>query len=449
MKRKWWLAVASVLAALGISLYFFGVRVRVAPRLVLYGALNDAIDQLKSRFEDSPGHMLLDVYNSEGFYQADLQLETKMNLVGLVRYDFDMGIQLQPRRIRGTGTVIAGKKALDLSAYMDGDFAAVSSEGLVDGHYYGICYDTFSQDVKEREVLSFLIGDETIAEWENSVSSMDEFMTRETNLPKLSQSDIRAALYAVLTLNPEVSKEKITFSGEKMAVHAVSFRATGQQITNAAMPHQQELTPEITNWIEKIKNDPQFCIEAVFYLDRGTLVQLQASLKSSEGGCQITVCLGDPDKKQALSMTLEILEGQKREQFELSVENAVNRESYQEKIQFLRTKNGENQLLCADYTYDLSSGEMDLILTKDGKEYRLRMHLAGEGEKLTITTQDITPLINLFREKPLKNPAVCTLSVMGGDEIAIPEYRNLDQWSLEDLWSLIKGLGGLIGIQIS
>lgn len=449
MKRKWWLVVASALAALGISLCFFGVRVRIAPRLVLYGALNDAFDQLETRFEESPGHMLLDVYNPEGFYRADLQLETKMTLAGLVRYDMDMQIQLQPRRILGSGTVVAGKKPLDLSLYMDGDFAAVSSDSLVKGNYYGICYDTFAQDVKDWEVLSFLIGDETIAGWEKSVSSLDEFMSRETNLPKISQSDIRAALYAILTLDPQVSREKIELSGEKTSVHAITFRATGQQIAKAAKPHWQELTSEIADWIDNIKEDPEFFIEAVFYLDRGTLIKLEASMMSSEGSCRLSAGLGKPDEKQALSLELDITEGETRNLVELSVENTVNKESYQEKTLFNFTKNGEKQTYSADYTYDFNSREMDMNITKDGEESRIRMHLAGEGEKLTITTQDITPLINLFREKPIKNPAVCTLTIMQGNEIAVPEYRNLDQWSLEDLWTLIKGLGSLIGINLS
>ncbi|MBR6596020.1 MAG: hypothetical protein IKK72_05575 [Oscillospiraceae bacterium] len=449
MKRKWWLVVVSAFAALGLSLCFFGVRVRIAPRLVLYGALNDAFDQLEGRFEESPGHMLLDVYNSEGIYRADLQLETKMTLVGPVRYDMDMQVQLQPRRVLGTGTVVAAKQALDLSVYMDGDFAAVSSDGLVEGNYYGICYDTFSQDVQNREVLSFLIGEETMAGWEKSVSALDAFMSRETVLPAFSRSDIRAALYAVLTLDPQVSREKLQRNGEQSSVHAVSFRATGQQIAKAAKPHWEELTPEIAAWIDKIKEDPAFYIEAVFYLDQGTLVQLEASLKSSEGGGQITAGLGIADEKQAFSLALEITEGEEQARFELSVENSLNNEAYQEKILFSSTKNGKNQTYCADYTYDLSSGEVDLNLTKDGEESRLRMHLAGEGEKLTVTTQDIAPLVNLFREKPLKSAMICTVSIMQGEKITPPVYRNLDQWSLEDLWTLIKGLGSLIGINLS
>ena len=448
MKRKWWLVVASIIAALGISLCFFGVRVRIAPRLVLYGAINDAFEQVESRFENSPSHMLLDVYDPEGQYQADLQLETKMALVGLVRYDMDMQVQLQPRRIQGSGTVVAGKKALDLSVYMDGDFAAVSSDSLVKGKYYGICYDTFPQDLQDRDVLSLLIGDETKAKWENSVSSLDEFLSKEAKLPKFSQSDIQAALYAVLTLDPQVSREKIQLSGENVKVHAITFRASGQQIAKAAKPYQQELTPQLIDWIEEIKNDPEFYVEAVFYLDHGTLVQLEGNLVSSAYSYRISACLGAPDEKQALSLDLEIAEGEERKRFELSVENAEHEESYQEKISFIHTKNGLRKTYGIDYTYDLNSGEMDLKLTKDAEESQMRMHMAGEGERLTITTQDIAPLISLFREKPIKIPMICTVSIMQGQEITAPEYRNLDQWSLEDLWILIKGLGGLIGIKL-
>ena len=252
-------------------------------------------------------------------------------------------------------------------------------------------------------MLSFLIGDETIAGWENSVSSLDTFMSQNTMLPDFSQADIRAALYAVLTLDPQVSREKIQRNGEYISVHAITFRATGQQIAKAAKPHQQELTAEIADWIDKIKDDPDFYIEAVFYLDRGTLVQLQATLMSSQGGYEIFAGLGKPDEKEALSLILEIQAGEKRDRFGLTIENREDRESYQEKIQFSRTKNGQKQNFDVDYTYDYSSGEMDLKLTKEGKEFRMRMHLAGEGEQLTITTQDIAPLINIFREKPIKN----------------------------------------------
>lgn len=449
MKRKWWLVVASIIAALGISLCFFGVRVRIAPRLVLYGAINDAFAQVESRFENSPAHMLLDVYDPEGCYGADLQLETQMALVGAVRYDMDMQLQLQPRRIQGTGTVVAGQKALDLSVYMDGDFAALSSDSLVKGNYYGIRYDTFSQDVQSRDVLSFLIGDETKAKWEDSVSSLDEFLSRESKLPKFSKSDIQAALYAVLTLDPRVSTEKIELSGEKVKVHTITFRATGQQIAKAAKPYQQELTPQLIDWIEEIKNDPEFFLEAVFYLDRGTLVQLEGNLVASSYSYRLSASLGAPDEKQALALDLEIAEGEDRKRFELSIENTQNREFYQEKISFIHTKNGQKKTYGIDYTYDLSSCEMDLSITKDGTESQMRMHLEGEGDKLTITTQNITPLINVFREKPINKTMICTVSIMQGHKIAAPEYKNLDQWSLGDLWTLIKGLGGLIGIDLN
>ena len=111
------------------------------------------------------------------------------------------------------------------------------------------------------------------------------------------------------------------------------------------------------------------------------------------------------------------------------------------------TLNGGQRIIGMDYTYDLSSGEMDIILTKAAKQASVRLNLAGEGEKLTVTSQNIAPFLNLFRKKALESPVICTLSLQPGQEISVPQYKNLDQWSLEDLWIMIKGLGGLLGIK--
>ena len=77
----------------------------------------------------------------------------------------------------------------------------------------------------------------------------------------------------------------------------------------------------------------------------------------------------------------------------------------------------------------------------------ITFQLEWEGEKLTVISQNIAPFLNLFRKKALESPVICTLSLQPGQEISVPQYKNLDQWSLEDLWIMIKGLGGLLGIK--
>ena len=101
-----------------------------------------------------------------------------------------------------------------------------------------------------------------------------------------------------------------------------------------------------------------------------------------------------------------------------------------------------------NYDYDLSTGEMDLCVVRDGKKAEAKVHLAGEGEHLTITTQNAASLLNLFREKNMESPVIVTLSISPGRPVVTPAYRNLDQWSMEDLWTLLKGLGSLVGLQL-
>lgn len=406
------------------------------------------MEQLECRYESSPLHLIENIIDPSGCYQTDLQVETNLDYVGPVRYDMDLQTQMTPLRIAGTGTVVTGGKALDLSLYLDRKFAAVSSDSLVDGNYYGITYDSFSQDIRSYELLAALIGEDTISQWEDGVSALADTMSVELKQPEFSMDDIRTALFAVLALKPQVSKQQTEISGEVTKVDAVTFEATGQQICKAAQPHQNELTPQLSAWIDDIKNDPDFLVQSVFFLDRGVLARLEIVFRYSGGSSIVSVLPGDTANSQPLVLEVEMQEGEDLNRFKFCVDTVSDVESYQEEILLTQTSNGVQSSYTMNYNYDLSSGEMDLSLVRDGKKAHLKMHLAGEGERLTISTQNASPLMDLFRETPLKSPAICTLTIAPGGAVTIPEYRNLDQWSMEDLWTLLKGLGAFIGIQL-
>ena len=449
MKRKLWSIIAASMAAIAISLCFFGVRVRIAPRLVLSGALNKTLAQLDSRYADSPLRILENVLDSAGCYQAELQLETDSDFMGLTRYDMDLKAQLSPLRVTATGTVVTGGKALDISLYLDRDFAAVSSDSLVKGNYYGITYDTFSQDIRSRELLAVLIGEDTVSQWENSVSSLAKTMSADLKLPDFSLSDIRTALYSVLALKPQVSKQQIDISGEKAMVYAVSFQTTGQQILEAAQPHQDELTPPLSAWIDKIKQNPDILMKATFYLSRGEIIKLETNMQQTGSSSFVCATVGTGSESEPLTLNWEVKDRNSLDRFSLWVTTNSDSESYQEEIRLNHTRNGIQKSWIIDYDYDLSSSEMDLLLTGNGKQAEVRVHLAAAGKRLTITSQNIAPFIDIFRKKTMKSPAICTFSIMPGQAVVTPEYRNLDQWSMDDLWTLLKGLGSLIGLNIA
>ena len=174
MKRKWWILFAVPVAALLLGLCFFGVRLRIAPRLVLSRAVDNSLAQLDSRFERSPVQLLTKALDSQGRQQAALKLETESKHLGPVVYDLALQTQTGPNRIQAEGAVITGGKVLDIQLFLDENFAALASQGLLEGRYYGITYETFSRDLRERQLLTALLGEGTIADWEENLSALEE-----------------------------------------------------------------------------------------------------------------------------------------------------------------------------------------------------------------------------------------------------------------------------------
>jgi hypothetical protein len=123
-------------------------------------------------------------------------------------------------------------------------------------------------------------------------------------------------------------------------------------------------------------------------------------------------------------------------------------ETYQEKLYFVHTHNGRKKSVILDYQWDLRNGDMIFEIHQDAKTTQQRMNLTGEGECITIRSQNIRPLMNLLLEQEVTTPAICTLTISPGSTVSVPDYRNLDQWSAEDLFSLLGGLGGLLGLQL-
>ena len=449
MKRKWWIPVAAMAAAALISLCFFGVRVRIAPRLVLSRTLDNAIAQLDSRFEKSPVHLLANALDSQGRQQVALKLETENKNLGPVVYDMKVLTQIGPNRIQAEGAVIAGGKVLDVQLFLDENFAALASQGLLEGRYYGITYETFSRDLRERQLLTALLGEQLISDWEEDLLSLGEKMAVDLTLPEFRTEDIRSLLYGVLALKPEMSREEILLpSAGEHTGYGVSFRATGAEISEAAKPYRQQLSGTLLNWIHKMEQDPASEICVKFSLYKGKLIQILAQLNTSGESHECLFYLGEDPAEKTLSLELDTRTGGEARKYSLMIRTEQDEERYEELLHFVKTEMGETKSTTVEYEWDLSSRDMVLEIRQDERKAEQRLNLTGEGEILTIRSQNIRPLLNFLLEQDKVKPAICTLTVSPGGTVTVPEYRNLDQWSWEDLLALITGFGGLLGLKL-
>ena len=440
MKRKGWGVLAVVLVAAVCAFSFReALMVRLFPRMVLSRAISDTFTELQTRFADSPMHLIGNALDPSGFQNVKLKLDTETRFMGAAHYDLELQTQTQPNRILGTGSVSTGSGILDLKLYLDGNFAALSSASLTEGKFYGITYDTFSADIREFPLLGFLAGEDTLTQWDASVKALEEAMGNNLTLPEIPEADIRTLLLGALVLKPRITAEE----GENC--YAISFSASGRELALKSESYLEQAPESLVNLVNDLKSDPNSALTLVFHMKERTLSALDASLTLSGETHDVRVSLED----ELLLAALTSREGNGLDRWELKLQTASDENTYGETMVVLHTRNGIQDRFHVDYVWDLSSGDLLLNTRKDEENHPIRLNLRGEGDTLTITCREFHRIISLLTGKENSRPAICTVTLSPGSPVAeVGAYKNISDWSMEDLYLLLKSIGGLIGIQI-
>lgn len=442
MKRKWPIVLAAFLiaAAAGIFCFRDPLMIRLFPKIVLSKSLGETFSQLETRYADSPVHVLTKALNKDGCQDIRMKLDTETKFMGIAHYDLELHTQTGPNRIYGDGSVSTGAGIMDLQLYLDENFGAVSSRNLTDGTYYGLTYDSFPEDIRGFEMLAFFAGEEVLSGWDASVAGFAEHMRRSYTLPEVKAEDIQSALMAALALKPQVK------TGESKNCFTVTFHAEGEAIAKEAEGYLNQLPDAVASLVRRFEEDENSHLQVVFTLRDKSLTAVEALVTLTDGSYRIAADLSLAD---TLVLELYRYDGENLDRTELTVKTLSDTEIYQESIAMTRTVNGIRSQTAADYTWDLSSGDMVLDLTKDNKKYPIRLNLTGEGEAFTVSCQQFETLLSLLTGKVNNRSAICVLTVSPGEPNPdIPEYRNLSHWSIEDFYLLFTRLGGLVGIKL-
>lgn len=441
MKRKWPIVLAAVLIAAGVGIFSFrdALMIRLFPKIVLSKAIAGIFQQLDERYENSPIHVLTGALDLDGSQQISMKLDTTTQFMGVAHYDLQLNTQIAPNRILGTGTVSTGSGMMDLSLFLDENFAAVSSDGLTEGSYYGLTYDTFSHDIRGFLLISFLAGEEMLNSWDASVTGLADMMRRSYTLPELQSEDIRTVLMGALALKPTVT------AGEK-GRYMVTFQAEGEEIAEAAEHYMAQVPEALASLIHAMEEDDNSQANIVFRLQGNQLTEIDAGITMEKASYQVSAeLLGDGE----LVLELFFHDAENLKRAEIAVKTASDTDVYHEIIKLKYTVNGVQSQLSMDYSWALSSGDMVLNLTHDGQKQTIRLNLTGEGESFTVSCQEFEKFIGLLSEKENPRPTICTMTVSPGESIThVPAYRNLSDWSMEDFMLLIARLGGLIGLKL-
>ncbi len=437
-KNRPWMRALLILLVIVLlaAILWFTVGNRLVSKLLLTSALSRTFSQLETRFADDPLWILSSAYNQEGQYSADVAMTAQSALLGEVTYDMAVQANGSAHQIYAEGTAAAADTALNLSVYLDGDFMAVSSQELLEGTYYGITYNSFSEDLRQIPLLSLLISDSRLAQWAESVQSIQELMLHSDPLPdvsELSGTELRDLLLAIAALPCKVEKDSVSIDGETVSCRRLDFSVDGQQV--------ETVLSELTQG----RFGGEATVTASFYMAQRSVVQILLTCEEGADTVQYSLYLGLNPEEDRLVFQAKDQENGLDETFSLAVTTQRSDSSYSETWEI---ENANREAYSYSFDWAPASGEMTLHSSASSEAAALTLTETEDGFQLK--TEDLRQLLRvLSREEPTEASEIaCVMTVRQGAQIATPSYKNLDEWSLEDFLTLLSGIGSLIGLQL-
>lgn len=430
-KMKWWLIPILLIVTVAVvaALFWDSLSMYLAPKTALRSALNHTWETLEERFRGSPLLLLGNALQEDGLNTWQMELTTTDDLLGEVRYHMTAQTQMAPKRILAKGTALTGGTTLDLSLYLDDTFAAVSSDSLLSSNYYGITYDTFPQEIRSNAILAFVLGQDTIAELEASVASLQETMSGDIVIPRIPEEDIRTALMGIYALKAQVTKESLTLTGGEQECFCVSFQATGEEILKAAELAQMEL-PFVL--------EASSVLKASFYLLENTVVECRMDLNGGEEDAHIVLMPNRNPATDGILLQVELPELA----FTAVVSTICSEDTYTEQLLISQPSGGEATIW---YSWE-SDGDLQLSRKDAASEWSVSASLTETEDGFRLETGDIDGVLAILTDHEDEADNPCTLTVGKGEAFVTPDYKNFDQWSLEDILSLFGSIGGLLGL---
>ena len=289
--------------------------------------------------------------------------------------------------------------------------------------FVGITYDTFSSDVRSFPLLSRLIPSATLSKLDSSVEKLQVYMNRTRQVPQLpevQEEDIHKLILGLLVLKSDVHKETLTVDGQSLECLRFDYSATGEQAGT------------LLGYLMDTGGLSQGDINASFYLYGKTLVAVRCDGRAGENRAALRLDLGLDAAQGDVSIAVEKLENGEKSAFSYKIGARGADGAHTETASF-----GTQSISC-----DWQPMTGDMVLTLPGKS-PISLNLSQAQDGFQIQTKDFAALIGINSQKGFDS----TMTVRKGSAITTPKYKNLDEWSLDDLLVLLGSIGGLLGFK--
>ena len=414
-KKKWLLLLIPAVLLLAALLVWF---LYLSPRLALMKAVDGAITMLEQRIAESPIPIAAGVFDESGQNTTALKLTVSDG----VQYDMQVRTDMTANQVLAKGTVAVDGDALDVTAYLDGTFAAITSDSLLGGGYYGITYDSFSRDIRSFPLISLLIPEQALSKWDASVEKLQTYMNRSRQIPELPDirtEDIRSVLPGSLLLKSKISRETLTVDGQSLPCRRFDFHVGGSQAA------------ALLGYLIDTNGLSQGDITVSFYLTGKTLAAVRCGGRAGENRVSLNLELGQNAAQGSIRVRFEKAENGESSVISYEIGERAEDGTHTEVITL-----GAQTISCV---YHPENGDMRLKLPR---KTPVSLNLAQTEDGLKIRTEDFAALMGIDSQKHFDS----TMAIRKGADIAVPDYKNLDEWSFDDLLVLLGSIGGLLGL---
>ncbi len=436
-KRRYWLPALVLLLIMAVV--FGGMAGRkLKAKTQLTAALRKAFSQLEERFQGDPLLILAEYYHPEGKYTANMEAVTNQEILGTITYDMTVSADLNAHQIRAEGIARTPKQSIDLSAYLDSSFMAVSSDELANGDYYGITYDTFASDLRKIPLLDFIVNDAVLDRWNDSIQEIQGWVCREypqPKLPELNGQEIQKLLLGIAAMPCQIRSGDIMIGTERLTCDELDYTINAEQITGVLSRFMGE------------KYGAETSAYFSFYLYGDTLVRV--SLTGTSGGAPFQYCfdLNQDPTRDPLTLTGSYGNAQS---ISVQVSTQSSESHYVESWEIHTI--GEGIEKDHSFSFDWVPQNGAMIFRSNQLPAPVFFNFQKTEQGLRLETEDLISLFQLVNQAETISSnaakAACVLTISKGADIETPGYKNLDQWSMQDFLTLLAGVGSLVGIRL-
>lgn len=479
---KWWMiaAPAVLVVVLVVALLWNTIAFAVAPEAVLAGALAKTGAKLEDRSEGTPIALISKAAESmEDNAKMAVVVDYSDEYTGNLNVDAQMLVDMKNKRLLLDGSMSLDGETVDAKFYMDALCAALGSDRFTDGAYYGITYETFSDDLRKCFLYEYM-DDESIEQMEMAVDMVEEYWAM---LGEEEDSTLDEAYLEILTeyyesMEMETGSEKLSIDGKNRSCKTVSYTTTWGDFVDMYVQivetmvedpayrsyvesyvaaynaensyYGMEITVDemINSVIETAETMDDYFdgdITAVFYLYKNTVAAMDLIMVLDDGTDEVEilaqVLLGENPAKDDIEILVEANADGESLEFEVICTKETDGKEVIETVSFSGDSGYEKIGAELGYVWDAESGDLELSVSasSDGERvsYDMDLILLEVEDGFNLTIEDV---VDLFPADTFYEEFHCGVSVTlsKGEEISVPAYSNIDAWTEDEFEAIAE-----------